>query len=265
MQTKSELGWELFDLAFSDDDQRVWKYAAQTLYYATGKLFARAKPYIDKMERAGLPVVLKSWGRLSALAVLEGQIVPLVLLKKLSLRGEESAWDGAISVWVANAGHAKYASDCVAGLAAAVTHTEAHAPLLRRMNALFQPQSPIPRIPLSLFRAIYLDGGVGLEVGGNLAPQMDEWLSRFAEIDPDQALEISEVIAGICKARDITPFYDPKPLGTLLTSLFREAEEREASDNGNMLRRVVALQDVFLSIPTSVLGEWLHAAERPDA
>jgi hypothetical protein len=133
------------------------------------------------------------------------------------------------------------------------------------MSALFRERSLVPRIPLGLFRSVYLNGGVGPEPGGNLAPGIDEWLSRFAEIDPDQALEIAEIIAGICKVRDTTPFYDPKPLGTLLTSLFREAEEREASDNGAMLRRVVSLQDAFLSMPTSSLGEWLHAAERPEA
>lgn len=168
-------------------------------------------------------------------------------------------------MWVANAGNATHASECFAGMTAAASHPVAHAPLLQRMSALFQEQSPVPRIPLDLFRSVYLSGGVGPKPGGNLAPGIDEWLSRFAEIDPDHALEIAEIIGGICNARDTTPFYDPKPLGTLLTSLFREAEDREASDNGEMLRKVVTLQDLFLSVPTSMLGEWLRAAERPDA
>lgn len=265
LQTKSELGWELFDAAFSANDQRVWKYAAHTLYYATGKLYARAKPYIDRMENSDLPAVLKIWARLSALAVLEGQLASQVLLEKLAQRAEAPAWDGAISVWVANAGNATHASECFSGMTAAASQTVAHAPLIQRMSALLREQSPVLRIPLGLFRSVYLNGGVGPVPGGNLAPGIDEWLSRFAEIDPDQALEIAEIIAGLCKAQDRAPFYDPKPLGALLTSLFREAEEREASDSGEMLRRVVALQDLFLSLPTSMLGEWLQAAERPDA
>jgi hypothetical protein len=265
IQTKTELGWELFDTAFTDEDQRVWKYAARTLYYATGRLFARAKQYLDRMEKSQLPVVLKPWGRLSALAALEGQIPLQVLLKKLAERAEEPAWDGAISVWVANAGTAQFASDCFAGLTAAASHLVAQPSLMRRMSSLFQRQTPIPRVPLSLFRALYVYGNMGTEGGGNLPARVDEWLSRFAEADPEQALEVSEIIAGICKAKDSTPFYDHQPLGTLLTLLFREGEEREASDNGDFLRRVVALQDVFLSMPTSVLSEWLRAAERPDA
>ncbi len=264
MQTKCALGWELFDAAFYTDDQRVWSCAADTLCYATGKLFARAKPYIDCMERSEQPAVLKVWARLSALAVLNGQLAPQVLLEKLAQRAEVSAWDGAISVWVTNAGNAAHASECFTGMTVAASHAVAHAPLLQRMRTLFRKQSPLPRIPLGLFRSVYLNGGVGPRPGNNLAG-IDEWLSRFAEIDPDQALEIAEIIASICKVRDTTPFYDPQPLGALLTSLFREAEEREASDKGAMLQRVVALQDSFLSMPISRLSEWLQAAERPDA
>lgn len=265
IQTKSELGWELFDAAFTDDDQRVWNYAAQTLYFAMGKEFARAKPYLDRMEHSQLPCVLKSWGRLSTLAVLEGQIPLQVLLDKLNQRDDGAAWDGAISVWVTNAGTPQFAAECFSGLTAAVGHAAAHRPLLQRMNALFQPQTPTPRIPLDLFRAIYACGNLDVKDTSTLPARVDEWLSRFAESDPDQALEIAEIIAGICKSKDTMPFYDPKPLGTLLTLLFREGEEREVSDKGEFLRRVVALQDVFLSMPTAILGEWLRAAERPEA
>lgn len=83
-------------------------------------------------------------------------------------------------------------------------------------------------------------------------------------LQPDKALEFAEIAANLCKTHDRSQFYDPQQLGSLLTLLFREAEEREASDGGQMLRRVVQLQDVFLSLPLSTLGEWLRAAERPD-
>ena len=99
----------------------------------------------------------------------------------------------------------------------------------------------------------------------NISPRLGEWLCVFVDMEPDEALEVAEIAAKIAKARGVSPFYDPNHLGTLLTSLLREAEERERSDKGAMLARVVALQDVFLSMPTSELTGWLHAAERPDA
>ena len=47
-----------------------------------------------------------------------------------------------------------------------------------------------------------------------------------------------------------------------MTRLFAEAEEREESDNGAMLQRVVAVQDTLLSLGVSAINDWLKAAER---
>ena len=52
-------------------------------------------------------------------------------------------------------------------------------------------------------------------------------------------------------------------LTQLMTRLFAEAEEREESDRGAMLQRVVAAQDTFLSLGISSVADWLKAAERP--
>ncbi len=52
-------------------------------------------------------------------------------------------------------------------------------------------------------------------------------------------------------------------LTQLLTRLFAEAEEREESDHGAMLQRVVVVQDALLSIGVSNINDWLKAAERP--
>jgi len=49
----------------------------------------------------------------------------------------------------------------------------------------------------------------------------------------------------------------------LMTSLFAESEEREESDNGSMLTRVVRLQDLLLSLGGTSIDDWLKAAERP--
>ena len=48
----------------------------------------------------------------------------------------------------------------------------------------------------------------------------------------------------------------------LLTLLFRYAEEIEESDNGEFLKRVIALQDMFF-IKGAKLESWLQDAERP--
>lgn len=264
LQSKTELGWQLFDAAFSDDDQRVWVHAETPLYYCTGKQFVRAAPYLDRMEQASVAGVLKAWGRLSALFVLDNQIALDLFLEKVARRNDEAAWSGAISVWVANANNSTFSADCFRALEAAAGHAVARPPFLRKLGSLLRAGKPVARVPMSLLRAAYIGDATETSSPIPLAPQLDEWLCELVEIDPDQALEIAEIVAGICKVRDASPFYDATPLGTLLTALFREAEEREISDGKAMLGRVVALQDIFLSLPASTLDSWLRAAERPD-
>jgi hypothetical protein len=48
-----------------------------------------------------------------------------------------------------------------------------------------------------------------------------------------------------------------------MTRLFSEAEEREESDCGAMLQRVVVAQDALLSLGVNGVADWLKAAERP--
>ncbi|MCS5958284.1 hypothetical protein LNO18_15845 [Klebsiella variicola subsp. variicola] len=48
----------------------------------------------------------------------------------------------------------------------------------------------------------------------------------------------------------------------LLTRLFAQAEEQEESDGGEMLYRVVVLQDTMLALGVDGVNTWLEAAER---
>ncbi|WP_436178449.1 hypothetical protein [Acidovorax sp. LjRoot66] len=265
IHSKTELGWPLFDAAFSDDDERVWAHANDFLYYVTVSQFARSKPYLDRMEGSTVPEVLKAWGRLSALSVL-GERMPRELLEqKLKSLASEPAWKGATTVWIANARNPQHASTCFAALEFTATQPSARQALLSRLGRLFEPTRPIAKVPLSLFRAAYGEMSEISAAEANMPHQLDQWLCSLAEIDPDSALDFAEIAANLCKAIDRSMFYDVSHLGTLLTSLFREAEERESYDGQAMLRRVVKIQDIFLSLPMSSLGEWLHAAERPEA
>ena len=264
IQAKSELGWQLFDAAFQDADERVWAHGADTLYYAAGKQFARARPYLNRMETSTVANVRKAWGRLAALAMLGGQMTRDALLEKLIAGVNPDAWGGAVMVWVANADNHEFAAECLFCLQEAAGHAMARQALLRQLGRLFRSNKPIVKVPLELFRTVYVGNGDGGLVVGNMPPLLGDWLCLLVEIEPDEALEVAEIAANLSEARGASPFHDHSQLGTLLTSLFREAEERERSDNGGMLARVIALQDIFLSMPTSDLSDWLHAAERPD-
>ena len=47
-----------------------------------------------------------------------------------------------------------------------------------------------------------------------------------------------------------------------MTRLFAEAEEQEELDKGDMLHRVIVIQDKLLSLGMTKVDKWLDAAER---
>lgn len=263
IQSKTELGWELFEAAFSGADQRVWTHAAETLFYATGNQAPRAKPYLDLMETSTVGEVRKAWGRLAALAVLRGEMNDDILLEKLTAGASADAWEGAVVVWVANAHRYQFIDECLASLRHATKHPLAKQALARHVGHLFQTHQSFVRVPLDLFKAFKSADGEGVQIIASISPWLGEWLCQMVELDPDEAVLVAEMAVEVALARNVSPFNDPDTLGTLMTALFREAEERERSDEGAMLARVVALQDALLSMPTADLSSWLQAAERP--
>ena len=90
----------------------------------------------------------------------------------------------------------------------------------------------------------------------------DEWLNAISQRDPDLALAATEIyLAYVGRAKPY--FYDHNnQLVQLVTRLFAEAEEREESDHGTMLKRVVSVQDSLLSLGVNSINDWLKMAER---
>ena len=91
--------------------------------------------------------------------------------------------------------------------------------------------------------------------------QFPNWLLALSERDCDAALCATELYLEQRKVRITTA--DSQTLVKLLTVLFREAEEREEQDNGEMLRRVLHLQDCMLRKGISAIYDWFNEAERP--
>lgn len=261
MQTRLHLGWELFDLAFTDADDRVWVHADRPFYYGYAKEFDRVRPYLVRMQTSSRDAVLEIWGRISALASLAGHVSQAGLEAALVEMNSKPAWEGATRVWAANMRHMEFRNACEEGMGLAMQHVSGRNAALMHFSEAFEITESVAKVPLGLMRSAFSNVN-----GSDIAHQMngvDDWLCAIADVDLDHALAAAEIAAAACKELGQSPFYDEEIVGTLLTALFREAEEREESDSGEMIKRVVALQDIFLSIPGLQLGEWLRAAERP--
>ena len=91
---------------------------------------------------------------------------------------------------------------------------------------------------------------------------IDTWLNAIALQDPVYALTVTEMYLAL-KRDTSSHLYDHQSNFTqLLTSLFKQAEEQEESDDGVMLQRVVALQDSLVALGMNGMDEWLKAFER---
>ena len=90
-----------------------------------------------------------------------------------------------------------------------------------------------------------------------------EWLNTIVQHDLELALTAAEIYLVYVKhvKRHLYDYKDS--LTQFMTRLFAEAEEREESDCGAMLQRVVVIQDTLLSLGVNGINDWLKAAERP--
>ena len=89
-----------------------------------------------------------------------------------------------------------------------------------------------------------------------------DWLNQKSILDPQYTLVIFETYIDYVEKRKITIYDHKDNFMQLMTQLFAEAEEQEELDGGNMLHRVIVIQDKLLSLGMTNVDKWLDAAER---
>lgn len=258
-----ELGWEIFHLTLENADEHLWKIAEPCLYYAYHNRFNEVSRILERIVSVSRGEALETWGRISALAVLSGHINLHEFATKLRSLGSTDAWKGAASVWSNNENLAQYPEQCFFGIRTGLEEVSNIAQTVAgEVSTLFgQHQPPAPISPdifdkyLSIIKQDQNDSYFHFY-------NIEDWLSAASQLRPDETLDSAEKLAAFIRSTK-RPIYSSGALSQLLTRLFREAEEREESDAGIMLRRVITLQDTFLAIGINGLHEWLRDAERP--
>jgi hypothetical protein len=241
----------------------LWQSAERCLYHAYHDQFEKVAPSLERIRREGRKEDMKTWGRISALAALTGHIEFANLLGELNTLDISEAWDGAASVWTHTGNIKQHREQCLAGmeggLNAGGTHAESVA---RHVGNIFRENSPPIAIPIEFIRLCFSMFENDGEDKNHHLFGFDEWLNATSQRDPELALAATEIY--LAYVRHANPhFYDhDNQLVQLATRLFAEAEESEESDQGMMLKRVVALQDLMLSLGVNSINDWLKAAER---
>lgn len=258
-------GWDLFHLAMQEADG-LWEIAEPCLFYAYHNHFEVVRPSLARLRKEGSGKDLETWARISALAALTRHIDFSEFLEDLKELDKTEAWQGAATVWTNTENIQRHREKCLSGLEASlnagITHAEAVA---EQMGNIFQNRPMVILFPIELIRRYFevLKSDGDKEKRHRDLFGFHEWLNSTSQHDPEQALAATEIYleyVSHCK-----PYlYDHEHnLTQLMTRLFAEAEEREESDKGSMLRRVVNAQDALLSLGVNGLAEWLKSAERP--
>jgi hypothetical protein len=257
-----ELGWELFHRAMKDA-VGLWQCAEYCLYYGYHDHFEKVAPLLERIRREGSTKEMETWGRISALSALAGHIDIANLLGELSTLDITEAWQGAASVWTHPGNVKQHRAQCLAGIEAGLKADSPHAAAVsRHVDNIFRENMPPIAIPIELIRLCFSVFENNSEDKHHHLFGFNEWLNAISQRDPELALAATEIYLDYVSRTKPYFFDHENQLVQLVTRLFAEAEEREEFDHGAMLKRVVAVQDLLLSLGVSSINDWLKAAER---
>jgi len=258
-----ELGWEIFHLALEESDERLWEIAEPCLYHTYYNQFEQVSLILDRIVSSATGKALETWGRISALAAFLGHVAIDDFVAGLELLGSADAWKGAASVWTYHENVAQHREQCFFGIYTGLQQCgEIAISIVGEMASLFQKNEPIIYVPQEIIN-LYFSAIEQKQIDDRFNLYgFDDWLNTSSLHRPDETLAAAERFADFIRCTN-HHVYNFGAFSQLLTRLFREAEEREESDDGTMLRRVIALQDGFLASGVNGLQDWLRDAERP--
>lgn len=257
-----ELGWELFHCAMQNT-AGLWQSAERCLYYAYHDHFEKVVPLLERIRHEGSKEDMETWGRISTLSALTGHVDFADLLGELKTLDITEAWRGAANVWTHPENIKRHREQCLAGIEAGLKAESPHAAAVaRHVDNIFRDNMPPISIPIELIQLCFSVFENDSENKHHRLFGFAEWLNATSQRDPELALAATEsYLAYVSHAK--TYFYGHEnQLVQLMTRLFAEAEEREESDHGAMLKHVVSVQDFLLSLGVNSINDWLKAAER---
>lgn len=262
--SNQQLGWKLFGYIMNNSEEELWPIAEKCLYHSYYQNFQLVAPWLEFILDRYDGKALEIWARISALAALSNKIEFSVLLGKLSELQRADAWLGALSVWTHPENAKKNSVQCFKGILEGTRdETECAKVNARKLQNLFQDDKPIIEVPLELLKRCfhlleYQDNEHRPNIFG-----VEKWLNAVSMNNPHYCINALNMFIEFVNRTNYPLYGHRNNIPQLLTRLFGEAEEYEESDNGDMLEKVIAIQDSLLKIGVNGVYEWLEAAERP--
>lgn len=250
-----DLGWRLLSNVFQEPQPRLWKHAEQCLYYQYRDHFHQVAPYLDRLLDEGREEAGDTWGRISTLASLSGHISQEALFEALTTANDE-AWKGAAQVFTANLDRREHTTKCHSGLITILNHENLSDEVVREIESCFDKEvnRGLIRHELALaFLYAFSASTTGYDIHDFL-----EWLSYEARRNPVFTLGVAEMLAETLETKMRSrQIWHTQPLITALNEILREADE---TDDPELIKRAINLQDRFLRLDIHRIEELFDRA-----
>ena len=251
-----ELGWQIFNIIFSKKQIHLWGLAEGFLYNQYYQNFEMVKPCLDRIKNEAIDEAGATWGRLSALCMIQGHINQKDFFKELKEIDKKDVWDGALSVFIANL---EKSPDGVC--------QQSLREFIRGNNILKEFGNTIDRAFSLDEKGKYINAETGKLFINSLTLDEDkdphihsfiDWIEYQATINPMTALELCESLLSRLQSFESKPnLWHSKPLISTLTTILREADEM---DDLELINRAVRLQDQFLLMGIEGMEEYFEEA-----
>jgi hypothetical protein len=250
-----DLGWRLLSDIFQEPQPRLWKHAEQCLYYQYRDHFHQVSPYLDRLLHEGREEAGDTWGRISTLASLAGHISQEALFEALTTASDE-AWKGAAQVFTANLDRREHTTTCHSGLITILRHENLSNEVIRTIENCFDKEATRGLIRHEL--ALAFLHALSTSTSDHDIHDFLEWLSHEARRDPLFTLDVAEILAEKLETKMRShQIWHTQPLITALNEILREADE---TDDPELIKRAINLQDRFLRLDIHGIEELFNKA-----
>ncbi len=251
-----ELGWQIFNIIFDKTQTHLWASGEEFLYHQYYGNFEKVKPYLDKIKNEAINEAGATWGRLSALCMIQSYIDQQEFFKELKRINMKDVWDGALSVFIANL-EKNPDGLCQKSFRDFINENKIQKEFGHKIDGAFSLDEKGKYIKAETGK-LFIDF---LTLDDDKMPRMHffiDWIEYQVTINPIIALELCESLLSKLQSFETkSRFWHSKPLISTLTTILRESDEMDDLD---LINRAVHLQDQFLMMGIDGMDDYLVEA-----
>jgi len=251
-----ELGWHIFNIVFGSKQTYLWSLGEKFLYNQYYSSYDMVRPCLDRIKDEAITECGATWGRLSALCMIQGHFTQQDFFKELKQIDNKDVWDGALSVFIANL-EKDYDGLCHESFRKSMKESKVAKKFGHKIDGAFKLDEGGKFIN-SATGQLFINS---LVLDKEKNPKMNyfiDWIEYQSRIDPMIALELCEsLLSKLLSFETKVRLWHSEPLISALTTILREADE---SDDLELINRAVHVQDQFLLMGIDGMDKYLEEA-----